>query len=209
MKPAFRWAGIVLLLVLASLADDKKKQQAYYVRPDQVVDLDSPKLVMAKQKCENWAVAAGLEAMLQQQNARIEQNFWVMRVYGGELCVDEIPSIDTLSGEVNREFVLDDGRHVRLELHYSPGTPTNTDALIFGLKQQQLSLIFLRGHPFYLTGATYDEHIGRDGSRMYVIKELRMANTFPQQPGIAFVSGRDNMDDIQGIMNLSVSEVSR
>src|SRR5437763_1887008 len=209
IRLAFRCA-LFLLLVIALNADDKKKpQQAYYVKPAQTADLDAPKLVTAKQECENWAMAAGLEALMKQQNVSINQSYWVMSVYGGELCVLETPSIQAFAQVVNREFVLDDGRHVRLELHFTPGAPSNADAVIFALKQQQLSLVFLRGHAYYLTGATYDEHIGRDGSRMYVIRELRLTDTFAKQPEITFQPGRDNLGDIGGVLSVSVIPETR
>ena len=150
IRLAFRCA-LFLLLVIALNADDKKKQQqAYYVKPAQTADLDAPKLVTAKQECENWAMAAGLEALLKQQNVAFDQSYWVMRVYGGELCVPEMPSIEAFALVVNREFVLDDGRHVRLELHFTAGASSNTDALIFALKQLQLPLVYLHGHAYYL-----------------------------------------------------------
>ena len=50
-------------------------------------------MVIAKQNCENWALAAGLETLLQEQNVALDQNFWVMRLNGGELCVDNLPTI--------------------------------------------------------------------------------------------------------------------
>ena len=135
MRLSLRWSGLVLLLLVISLSagDKKKQQQAYYVKPAQTADLDAPKLVTARQECENWAMAAGLEALLKQQNVSMYQSYWVMRVYGGELCVSEMPSVQAFAQVVNREFVLDDGRHVRLELHFTPGAPSNTDALIFAL----------------------------------------------------------------------------
>ncbi len=75
-----------LFLAVALHAGDKKKQ-AYYLKPDQTADLTSPKIVTAKQNCENWALAAGLETMLQKQNVSLDQTFWVMRLNYGELCV--------------------------------------------------------------------------------------------------------------------------
>jgi hypothetical protein len=193
-----------LLAVVCTHAGDKKKQ-ILYTKPNQSVDLEAPKLITAHQDCENWALAAGLEGLLKQQNVSLEQAYLVMRVYGGELCVpDSPPSIEAFARIMNNEFVLDDGRHVRLELRFSSGAPSNTDALIYSLKQQQLSLVLLRGHPYYLTGATFDEQIGRDGSRMFIIRELRLANTLPKQPGITFENGKDNVEDIQGIVSVNV-----
>lgn len=174
------------------------------MKPDQTVDLGSDvKLVTAKQECENWALAAGVETMLAKQNVALDQNFWVMHMSGGELCLDKLPSMDTLAQAMNKEFVLDDGRHVRLEAHFVPGAPVNIDALIGGLKQQ-VSLLLWQGHPYYLTGITYDEHIGADGTRYFTVKELRLANTFAKQPGISFQKGRDDPNDIGGILGVTV-----
>jgi hypothetical protein len=196
---------LFLLLALSLQADDKKQQQAFYLKPDQTADLAADvKMVTAKQDCENWALAAGVEAMLRRQNVALDQNFWVMRLNGGELCLDKLPSIDALSQIVNREFVLDDGRHVRLELRYAPGAPMNIDALIAAVKLQQISLLLWKGHPYYLTGVTYDERIGRDGTRFFEVKELRLANTFAKVPGVTFQKGRDNPEDITGTLSVAV-----
>jgi len=204
-----RPCAIIVLLVgaLALLhADDKKKQQqAYYVKPDQMLDLESPALVTARQNCENWALAAGLETILQKQDVPLDQNFWVMRLNYGELCVQQLPSMDHLAEVVNQEFVLDDGRHVRLALHFFPGAPRDVDALLVNLQRQLPALLLWHGHPYYLTGATYDERIGRDGSRRFEIKEFRLAETFPRQPGVTFQRGRDNLEEIGGLLTVGVT----
>lgn len=184
----------------------KKLQQSYQLRPDQVAELPPGKLGTAKQSCENWAIAAGLETMLKKQGVSLNQSFWVMRLNYGELCAD-LPSIDALAKIVNDEFVLDDGRHVRLELQFTPGAPGQVDSIIAGLLQQQVSVMIWRGHPYYLAGVTYDEYIGKDGSRLFEVKELRLANTFAGKPGIAFVRGRDDPGEIQGIVTVTVNPV--
>ena len=197
-KPHF--AVFFLLVTLTLQAADQKKGQQYYLKPDQTADLASEtKLNTAKQACENWAIAAGLETMLKQQNVSLDQNFWVMRLNGGELCLDDMPSIDALKLVVNRDFVLDDGRHVRLEINFMPGPPVSIDPVIAGLKLQQVTLLLWRGHPYYLTGVTYDERIGRDGTRFFEVKEIRLANTYAKLPGVTFQKGRDDPAEIQGI----------
>ena len=185
-------AGIlVLLLVLCAQSDDKKKH-AFYLKPAQTADLENEKFVTAKQNCENWGVAAGLENILKKQDVHLEQNFWVTRINGGELCLPDLPSMEALAHAVNGEFVLDDGRHVRLELHYISGAPSNVDDVVAGIQRKQLSLLLLRGHAYYLTGVTYDEYIGRNGARMFAISEMRLADTFPKLPGSTFQKGHDD-----------------
>lgn len=201
--------GIILFFLLSLWADDKKKAGQTYIKPGQTVDLNSGKLVTAKQNCENWAIAAGLESMLKREEVSLDQNFWVLRISGGEICAPEVPQPDVIADIVNREFVLDDGRHVLLEIHYLPGAPENADLLIASLKQQRILLLLFHGHVYYLTGATYDEHIQRDGSRMFILTELRLANTFSHQPGLAFSKGRDDIEEIGAIISVSVTPVTQ
>jgi hypothetical protein len=205
MHRLWQIALIILLLAAAAQAGDKKKKQAYVLKPDQTADLASPKLFTAKQNCENWALAAGLQTLLEKQDVRLDQSFWVMRINYGELCVQQLPSIGQLADVVNKEFVLDDGRHVRLELHFDPGAPTNVDHVLGPLKRDQPALVLWRGHPYYLTGATYDERVRQDGSRLIEVKELRLAETFARVPGVTFEKGRDKLDEIDGILTISVT----
>jgi hypothetical protein len=204
-----RLIAILLLLstvVFVANAGGKKKT-SFFLRPDQTADLSSTKLVTAKQSCENWGLAAGVETMLARQEVALDQTFWIMRLYYGELCVDKLPSMEQLAQVVNQDFVLEDGRHVRLEMHWIPGAPTEIDSVLAGLKKDRPALLLLRGHPYYLVGATYDEHIRGDGLRLYIIKELRLSDTLPGQPAITFQKGRDNMDEINGILTVTATEL--
>jgi hypothetical protein len=206
MRVRLHFAVFFLLIALTVQAAGQKQGQQYYLKPDQTADLaPGPKLSTAKQSCENWAVAAGLETMLQRHNVPLDQSFWVMRLNGGELCVDDAPTIDALKLVVNRDFVLDDGRHVRLEIHFTPGPPRSIDPVIACLKLQQVTLLLWRGHPYYLTGLTYDERIGRDGTRFFEVKEIRLANTYANMPGVTFQKGRDDPAEIQGILSVSAT----
>ncbi len=206
MRSKLHLACFFLLFTLSLLAAGQKQQQQYYIKPGQTADLGAEaKLNTARQSCENWAMAAGLETMLQQQNVSLDQSFWVMRLNGGELCVDDPPTIDALKLVVNRDFVLDDGRHVRLEVRFEPGPPVNVDPVIAALKLHHVTLLFWHGHPYYLIGMTYDERIGRDGTRFFEVKEIRLANTYAKLPGVTFQKGRDDPAEIQGIMSVTVT----
>jgi len=202
-----RQAALILLVTAVSFlhADDKKKGQVYYLKPDQTLDLASPKMVMARENCENWALAAGLETMLQKQDVALDQRYWVMHLYYGELCDDRLPDMSHVADVVNQEFVLDDARHVRLELHFIPGAPTDIDSVLAALQRQQPTLFLWRNHFYYLTGVTYDERIGRDGTRNFEVKEIRLADTFAGQPAATFQKGRDNLGEIGGIVSVSVA----
>lgn len=206
MKRFFQVSALVLLAASLSLsAGDKKKPNGFYQHPGLTADLEKPSLAVAKQKCENWAVAAGIETMLRDQGVALSQSFWIMRLNSGELCVDGMPSIEKLADTVNHEFVLDNGRHVQLELQFSAGAPVDLDSVIAGLQQQKTTLLLLRGHTYYLTGVTYDEYLGANNIRRFIIKELRLVDTFSGKPGPAFIRDQDKMEDIQGTLSVSAS----
>src|SRR5215468_7139466 len=91
-------ALLILLAMMGALlqAGDKKKTR-FFLKPDQTADLSSPMLGTARQNCENWALAAGLESLLARQDVPLDQKFWIMRLYYGELCIDRLPSIEQLA----------------------------------------------------------------------------------------------------------------
>lgn len=200
-------AGAILLLALGVAAAPGAQKGQKYLKPDQTLDLSDTKLVTAKQDCANWGLAAGLEGMLAKQKVALDQNFWLMRLDYGEICADRLPSMELLAKAVNQDFALEDGRRVRLELHFTAGPPVNIDDVLARLKRNQPSLLLWRGHPYYLTGATYDEYIGSNGARLFVIKELRLADTLAKQPATTFQRGRDKAEEIDGIVSVSATEL--
>ena len=203
-KPHF--AIFFLLVTLTLQAADQKKGQQYYLKPDQTADLAAEtKLNTAKQSCENWAIGCWPG-----NHAEAAECFTGPELLGHaaewrRIVRNDLPTIEALTQAVNKEFVLDDGRHVRLEIHFEPGPPVNVDPVIAGLKLQQVTLLLWRGHPYYLTGVTYDERIGRDGTRFFEVKEIRLANTYPKLPGVTFQKGRDDPAEIQGILSVSAT----
>jgi len=206
MERFFQLSAFLCLTAALSLsAGDKKKPNGFYQHPGLTADLEKPSLTIAQQKCENWAVAAGLETILKSQGVSLSQSFWVMRLNSGELCVDGMPSMEKLADTVNHEFVLDNGRHVQLELQFSAGAPVDLDSIIAGLRQQKPTLLLLRRHTYYLTGVTYDEYVGANNTRRFIIKVLRLADTFGGGPGIVFTNGEDKTDDIEGVLDVSVT----
>ncbi len=204
----FRLRSITLLILLLTAllsADDKKKQRMLYFKPEQTADLEPAKVITAKQKCENWALAAGLETLFKREGVAFDQNYWVTRLSGAEVCHQELPSPEDFAHAVSQDVVLSDGRHVHLEATLVSGAPTDIDAIIAGIKRQQLALLLWHGHPYYLTGVTYDERIGANGWRLFEVRELRLADTFEKLPAATFQKGRDNADEINGLVTVTVT----
>jgi hypothetical protein len=77
--------------------------------------------------------------------------------------------------------------------------------LLIALSLQQITLMLWRGHPYLFDRRTYDERIGRDGTRLFEVKELRLANTYAKLPGVTFQQGQDDPAEIQGILSVSAT----
>src|SRR5258708_14820428 len=96
-----RTIALLLLLLTALLsADDKKKQRQLYFKPDQTADLEPGKVATAKQKCENWALAAGLETLFKREGVALDPNYWVIRISRSDLSHHELPPADAVSHPV-------------------------------------------------------------------------------------------------------------
>src|SRR5690606_20807783 len=105
-------------------------------------------------------------------------SFWVLKADVGEVCRNAPIEFQAWKKIMDGEYVLDDGRKVRLELRYSEGAPTAPDQLIASLKLGQLSLLLWNWNTYLVHGVTYDEYIYPNGQRMFEIRELRLRDPF-------------------------------
>src|SRR5260370_9890238 len=190
----FRFAIVALLLVSLGfpLAAAKKKTGVNWLRrPAQSVRLAQMPLVVAKQKCENWAWAAALETMLRVQDAGIPQEYWIQRLNHGEVCLPRAESFENLARFLESHFyVLDNGRKLRLQVQYRDGAPTSPDDLIASVQHNQPIMLFWSGHPYLIAGVLYDEFIAPNGGRRFEVRELKLLDPYINPKPAAAPSGR-------------------
>ena len=207
--------GLVLVLVgsmTISASAQKKKFKSYppfAAHKNLAVDLKITPLVVAKQKCANWAWAAALETVLRAQGVPLDQTFWVLRLNHGELCLDTPGAPEDLIRYLERDpHVLDDGRKVRLHVVYVPGPPTAMDALIRSIQDNHPVIVYWRGRARVLSGMTYDENVASTGDHLFVARELRLVDLYapPKDPTriATFVKGTDDLSEFEGVMQVQV-----
>ena len=209
-----RLAVVLLLLVVvpgsAQIFHKKKKSYPpFALHKDLKADLPVMPVVVAKQKCANWAWAAALETTLRAQGVPLDQQFWVLRLNKGELCLDTPGAPEDLIRYLERDaHVLSDGRKVRLHAVYTPGPPTSMDALIRSIQQNRPVIVYWRGRARILSGVTYDENVSPTGDHMFEGRELRLVDLYanPKDPARLekFVKGTDSLADFAGTMQVQV-----
>jgi hypothetical protein len=200
----------LVALAMSALADKKPKSYPpFALHKDVTVDLKITPIVVAKQKCANWAWAAALETVLRAQGVPLDQTFWVVRLNNGEPCLDSPGATDDLIRYLERDpHILDDGRKVRLHATFVPGPPNSMDALIRAVQQNRPVIIYWRGRARVLEGVTYDENVSPTGDHFFMAHELRMIDLYagPKEPGriSKFVKGTDSLAEFDGTMQVQV-----
>jgi hypothetical protein len=207
VRPRFR--GFVVLLLIAAVAAPspaaKKKGIPLLLNVGVMAELPSPPAASVAQKCENWAWAAGVEAILRIQDVPLDQHYWVLKSDGGEVCLESLAPLEQIARVINGEYVLDDSRKVRLEARYAVGSPANLDSIILGLRAGRPALLVWKGHAYILYGVVYDEYISPTGHRFFDIRELKLVDPFYDEDRrlVSFVKDRDDPADIGGTFELT------
>lgn len=199
----FRRALVIgLLLAVPAFAEKKPKGVPMAKLPNQKAEVANLVLPDPAQKCTNYAWAVAISTMLKLQDVPLDQNFWVERANGGDLCIDPLPDLDRLSRIVNGRYTLDDGRKVQLETMVIAGAPTIPDDALAPLKHGMPLLVFWNSRAYVLEGATYDEFIYPNGQRMYLIRELKMIDVLAPatEREVSFVNGTDDASMISAIV---------
>jgi len=220
MKRSYRTSvasAVALLLLLGPAAADKKTEQGTSLtkiagQKAQVSDI--PKLfVRAKRDCQNYAWAAVLESMLRAEDALpLKQEDWVVRSSNGPRCLTDVPDYTELVRFVPGDYVLDDGRKIRISAQYLSGAPSAIDPILWSFKNNKPLLLVWKGHPYFFYGVVYDEYIASNGSRLFELRELELMDPVivkGKSNTIKFVKGSDNSDEINGMMTIAVSERDR
>lgn len=204
---ALRIVAVVALLTWSAAAD--QKFPGMQTKPDQVAAVENPAYVAAGQACENWAWAATMEAMLAEQDVKLDQRFWLFKIYGGTKCL-EIGDLEALADQVTGDYRLEDGRQVHIEFQYRSGPPALMDDILASLKEGHALALLWKGHPYLLTGMLYDERISGTGTRYFSAKELRLLDPYVaagEGHEAVFKTGEDDPADIGGTYQMTAKEI--
>lgn len=166
--------------------------------------------IAAKQACQNWAWAADVETILHTQNVNLDQNYWVMKADGGEVCKDQLANLAALGKVIDGEYVLADGRRVRLEATSIAGAPTNAGPLVLAPRVGRPLIFVWKGHPYLYRGMNYDEYVSGNGQRDFVVRQLELADPYyssAEKQIAAFDREKDDAAEINGMMDVVATPI--
>jgi hypothetical protein len=171
--------GAMVIASALVLSAEKKKTALNLTQiPDQKATIRNLALVVAQQKCENWAWAAGVEIALLKQGVQLRQNFRTDKVNGGAVCLDSAGSMESLAKQVEGDYVLGDGRKFRLAVHYTDSAPNSSDTIIVPIVSSQPYILYWRGHAYVAESAVWNEYVYPNGQKYMEIKELTLIDPY-------------------------------
>jgi len=204
-----RAVAILLIAVVVPLWAGKKDQilPQLMKKPPQTVEITDFKVPKPKQACPNWAWAAAVELMLEQQNVvDYKQDFWVTKSAGGELCIEESIDLDQLKHWVDGDYKLMDGTDAHFEATVTPGAPQDVGHFIGLLRDNRTALVLWNGRPYLLKAIEYDEYIYPNGQRMFEARKLTLLDPLAKAP-VIFEKTKDNLDDLGGMLEVKVGPI--
>jgi hypothetical protein len=200
---------VSLAMTLPLGAAKRKNQFAMQKIPDQWVELAHVSDVVAEQPCGNWAWAAAMESILRRQKVELDQRYWVMKLNGGLRCLPSAGSFEDLKRKIDGEYVLADHRHVRIEINYRESLPETTDGLILPMAHGRPYMIWWKGEPYLVKGATWDEFIYQTGQKLVEIKTLKLVNPLErgEKRNVVFDRTADDTHDLSATFDAVVTEL--
>jgi hypothetical protein len=204
----------LLLIAFASVtalhAQSKPKKSFSLTQvPDQWAQVRGVPDVIALQKCENWAWAADVEAILKKDNVTLDQKYWIDKLNGGSVCQPTVGPPEYLPHVIDGDYTLPDGRKFKLESHYYEGAPTSTDRLLVPLALGRPYILWWKQHAYVVTGALWNEYIFPNGQKQMEMKEISLLDPYVtgEKRKLKFVAGTDSAMDIGGMFEVIVTPV--
>lgn len=207
-----RFGIAALLLVFAALCapafGGKKPKGPFFesrAGSDKIADIE---LVRAAQACNNWSWAAAVETLLRREGIPANQNVFIQKAFGGELCVDAL-DLSKLAAVVNGDYTVPAHRKLNVQLRVLLGAPTAPHDIVAAVRAGRPLIFLWRQHAYLINGVAFDEYVSANGSRFFEIRELGLLD--PAAEGedqqAAFIKGRDDMAEIDGTMELVVTPI--
>lgn len=203
--------NLVRALALSSCFLASASAFGQQVIPMPPIQLQNFRATEAARDCDNSILAAALESVLSYDGVRVQQSYWIDKLFFGRNCSTARINYEKLASGINRDWVLDDGRKITLRARYLTGADVSADAVILQLNAKRPMIFVWKDRPYLIYGAAYDKvvNVSTDvstGNIQYVIRKLDLidATKKAEQGLLSFDRSKENSAEINGIMTLDV-----
>jgi hypothetical protein len=202
MKPA-----VAILVLIFGLSAFGQVAPMLVKKPPQTAEIASLVVPKPNQACRNWAWAAVVQLMLQEQQIKgYDQDYWILKSAGGELCIEKPLDLDQLKQLIDGDYVLVDGGRMHFGGVITTGAPQDVSYFIAQLQKGRTAMVLYKGRPCVLKGIEYNEYIYPNGQRMLEATKLTLIDPLAKAP-VVFDRMKDDIADLGGVFEVKVEPV--
>ena len=203
----FRRVSILAIMLAFTVAAHAGKKQGLSLTklPTASAEIKSLALPLAKQKCPNWAWAATVEMMLARQDVDIKQTDWILKADGGELCIENTPSLERIKRVVEGNYVQPDGSKIHITGIVTKDI-TDVGYLVGSLREGHPLLILYGGRVLVLQSILYDEYIYPNNQRMFEVVKMTLLDPLGGAP-VIYDKTTDDPNRVEGAFEVRVGPV--
>lgn len=179
-------------------ADKNKQAASKGILP---AEEEAPEAPPERPPCKSWSWAAAVDAVLSAQGVNFGREYWVMRIYGGEICTTELGNVAALANRVGGDYALEDASKVRVQAETFSGIPRDFPAVD---KKGVPHIVIWKQHPYVITdhhGIIYTDENGNVTG--YWLQEMTMVDPYENRT-VRFSHQTDNLQNIQGMVRFTV-----
>jgi hypothetical protein len=198
---AWRALSLCVVALLGSASPQDVSSVRYVQRYDRLRDIA---FVPAKQRCENWALGAVLQSVLEMQGVAIPQAKWVAKLGGTDVCSPFLKVPAAIASTIEGDYRLDNADTVHLQA-IAEDTFVQPGKLVKAIQENRPFIWIWKSHTFMAVSIQYVEQIDdASGARQYDIRQIDLLDPFAgaeQQP-VVFKKTTASLKEVGGIVEV-------
>lgn len=160
--------------------------------------------------CKNKSWAAAVHKVLAAQGVDLGADYWEVKCYGASVCTTEMGNVAALAGSIQGDYVLDDGKKVRIQANPSTRLP-GSEAFIAVHDQGRAFLVVWKKHPYVTSGFTKQRivysappEVGGGTKVEYLVDSFDLMD--PYEGRQVTIREKADLDHIEAVVELLVTK---
>jgi hypothetical protein len=197
------WGAVLIMMSCLAVGQETPGWQVY--RPNQEVRVPQLPALMARTHEPSDVLLTSLDIVFHDRSICCGKDSALEDRTAGANPL----SLKEIAAKIRGRQLLSDGRPVMITADFVPTTPTIDISwtIVGALREHQPLLIVWKSQLYVLYGAVFDEVIGDDGGRAFMIHKLLLLDTrySGTRREVAFNRETDDWSAVQGLLRLAVA----
>jgi hypothetical protein len=194
----------LVLILASSLAHGQHTTGSYVIRPNQEVQVGAVPSLMARSKYPSDVLLTSLDTIFHDRTICCGKD----SALENSAQLADPSSLKDIASKLQGRHLLSDGRPIRVAAELLPGSANDVGyRIVSALVEKHALLMLWNSQIFVLRGATFDETIYSDGTRMNAIRKLSLIDPrfSDSRREATFNRETDDWSKVQGMLLLTAA----